>query len=290
MISEFSVQFPVQELCEVLGVSRSGYYGWRTAMPSKREQENEKLIQEIGRVHQEHKQRYGSPRIARALQGQGMICSENRVARLMKQNGICAREKRAFRPRTTVRAKQEIIAPNLLKNEPSLLKELNRVWLGDITYIATEEEWLYLAGLMDLASRKIAGWALEEQMPTQLAELALNRALMQRAPTPGLIAHSDRGSQDTSRCYQQRLQTLKIRPSMSAIGYCFDNATMESFWSTLKTEALPDTGIFESKQQAKLCLFEYIEIDYNKKRLHSALDYMSPEAFEAKLTTEKINS
>lgn len=259
-------------------------------MPGKREQENKKLVREISRAHQEHKQRYGSPRITRVLQGEGISCSENRVARLMKQNGIRAREKRAFRPRTTVRAKEELIAPNLLKNEVLQPQKLNTVWLGDIPYIATEEGWLYLAGLMDWASRKIVGWALEEQMPTQLVELALNRALMQRAPAPGLIAHSDRGSQYTSRCYQQRLQTLKIRPSMSAIGYCYDNATMESFWSTLKTEALPETGIFETKQQAKLCLFEYIEIDYNKKRLHRALDYMSPEAFEDKFNTQKMNS
>ena len=168
-------------------------------------------------------------------------------------------------------------------------QKLNAVWVGDITYIATDEGWLYLAGLMDLASRKLIGWALEDQMPTGLVESALDRALAQRTPPAGLIHHTDRGCQYTSRSYQKRLQSLKIKPSMSAIGYCFDNAAMESFWSTLKTEALPETGIFQTKQQAKLCLFEYIEIDYNKKRLHSSLDYMSPEAFEDKLNTKKIN-
>ena len=189
---------------------------------------------------------------------------------------------------TTIRAKEELIAPNLLKTV-AVPQKLNAVWLGDITYIPTEEGWLYLAGLMDLTSRKIVGWALEDQMPTELVECALNRALDQRIPTPELIHHTDRGCQYTSRSYQQRLQTLKIQPSMSAIGYCFDNATMESFWSTLKTEALPDSGIFQTKQQAKLCLFEYIEIDYNKKRLHSSLDYMSPNDFEAKLNNKKID-
>lgn len=288
MIDQLSVEFAVEELCEVLKASRSGYYRWKTAAPGRRESENQKLLVEIIRAHREHKQRYGSPRMTRALKANGVACSENRVAALMKQHGIRARAKRSFRPRTTIRAKEELIAPNRLK-AMAVPQKLNAVWLGDITYIATEEGWLYLAGLMDLASRKIVGWALEEQMPTQLVECALNRALAQRTPTPGLVHHTDRGCQYTSRSYQERLQTLNIQPSMSAIGYCFDNATMESFWSTLKTEALPDTGIFQTKQQAKLCLFEYIEIDYNKKRLHSALDYMSPEAFEAKLNTKKID-
>ena len=283
MIAQLSVEFPVKEICEVLPVSRSGYYHWKTAPPSRREKENQKLLMEIMGVHQHYKQRYGSPRIARVLKANGMSCSENRVAALMKKNGIRARVKRSFRPRTTIRAKEELIAPNRLKTM-AVPQKLNAVWLGDITYIATEEGWLYLAGLMDLASRKIVGWALEDQMPTELVECALNRALAQRNPTAELIHHTDRGCQYTSRSYQERLQSLKIQSSMSAIGYCYDNATMESFWSTLKTEALPDTGIFQTKQQAKLCLFEYIEIDYNKKRLHSSLDYMSPNDFEAKLT------
>lgn len=286
MIAQLSVEFPVEGLCEVLEVSRSGYYRWKTAPPSRRKKENQKLLTQITQVHQQHKQRYGSPRITRVLKANGVACSENRIAALMKQHGIRARTKHSFRPRTTIRAKAELIAPNHLKKMETP-KKLNAVWLGDITYIATEEGWLYLAGLMDLTSRKIVGWALEDQMPTQLVECALNRALAQRTPTLGLVHHTDRGCQYTSRSYQERLQSLKIQPSMSAIGYCFDNAVMESFWSTLKTEALPETGIFQTKQQAKLCLFEYIEIDYNKKRLHSSLDYMSPDAFEDKLNTKK---
>lgn len=288
MINPLSVEFPVEELCEVLEVSRGGYYRWKKGSVSKREKENQMLTTEIRRVHLQHKQRYGSPRITRVLKAEGIACSENRVAALMKRYGIRARTKRSFRPRTTIRAKEELIAPNRLKTM-EVPQKLDTVWLGDITYIATEEGWLYLAGLMDLASRKIIGWALEEQMPTELAECALNRALAQRNPTLELVHHTDRGCQYTSRSYQERLQSLKIQPSMSAIGYCYDNATMESFWSTLKTEALPETGIFQTKQQAKLCLFEYIEIDYNKKRLHSALNYMSPEAFEARLNNKKID-
>ena len=288
MTAQLSVEFTVKELCKVLEVSRSGYYRWEMAIPSRREEKNHKLLTEISWVHHEHKRRYGSPRITRVLKARGIACSENRVAALMKKNSIRARSKRSFRPRTTLRAKEDLIAPNRIK-KMAIPQKLNTVWLGDITYIATEEGWLYLAGLMDLTSRKIVGWALEDQMPTQLVECALNRALAQRTPAPGLVHHTDRGCQYTNRCYQQRLQSLKIQPSMSAIGYCFDNATMESFWSTLKTEALPETGIFQTKQQAKLCLFEYIEIDYNKKRLHSSLDYMSPDAFEAKLNTKKID-
>ena len=288
MIQHLSVQFPVEDLCEVLPVSRSGYYRWKTAKPSKRQTENLKLVVEIRRVHQQNKQRYGSPRVTRILKADGIACSENRVAALMKQNGICAREKRSFRPRTTIRAKEELIAPNFLK-KMAVPEKLNTVWLGDITYIPTQEGWLYLAGLMDWTSRKIIGWALEDQMPTSLVECALNRALAQRTPTPELLHHTDRGCQYTSRRYQQRLKSFNIQPSMSAIGYCYDNAVMESFWSTLKTEALPESGIFQTKQQAKLCLFEYIEIDYNKKRLHSALDYMSPVDFEAKLNNKKID-
>lgn len=283
MIAQLSVQFPVEELCEVLEVSRSGYYRWKTAVPSRRELENQKLLVEIAGAHRHHKQRYGSPRITRVLKANGIVCSENRVAALMKKNSIRTRVKRSFRPRTTIRAKEELIAPNRLKTMAAPQK-LNTVWLGDITYIPTQEGWLYLAGLMDLTSRKIVGWALEDQMPTGLVESALNRALAQRRPTPELVHHTDRGCQYTSRSYQQRLQSLKIQPSMSAIGYCYDNATMESFWSTLKTEALPESGTFQTKLQAKLCLFEYIEIDYNKKRLHSSLDYLSPNDFEAKLT------
>ena len=286
MIAQLSVEFPVKEICEVLKVSRSGYYRWKTAIPSRQKMENQKLLVEIMGVHQHYKRRYGSPRITRVLKANGVVCSENRVAALMKKNDIRTRVKRSFRPQTTIRAKEELIAPNRLKTM-AIPQKLNAVWLGDITYIATEEGWLYLAGLMDLVSRKIVGWALEDQMPTALVECALNRALAQRTPTAELVHHTDRGCQYTSRSYQERLQSLKIQPSMSAIGYCYDNATMESFWSTLKTEALPETGIFQTKQQAKLCLFEYIEIDYNKKRLHSSLDYMSPEDFEAKLNTLK---
>lgn len=288
MIKELSVEFSVGEVCQALKTSRSGYYRWTTATPSRREKENQKLLLEIDRVHQQNKQRYGSPRITRVLKAQGITCSENRVATLMKRHGICARKKRSFRPRTTIRAKEELLAPNLLKKR-EIPKKLNEIWLADITYIATEEGWLYLAGLMDLASRKIVGWALEDQMPVQLPETALNRALMQRTPSKELIHHNDRGSQYTSRSYQERLHSLNIQPSMSAIGYCYDNAPMESLWSTLKTEALPDSGIFQTKQQAKLCLFEYIEIDYNKKRLHSSLGYVSPEDFEAKLNNQKTD-
>jgi transposase InsO family protein len=200
----------------------------------------------------------------------------------MRIDGIRAKQKKSFRPRTTIRAREEILAPNRLKNLNLHTLKKDQVWVSDITYIHTRQGWLYLAAIMDRMSRKIVGWALEDHMKKELIEIALERALKNRTPFPGLIFHSDRGSQYTSRSLQKRLQTCKIQPSMSAIGYCYDNAAMESFWSSLKNEALDQSCSFESKQQARLCLFEYIEMYYNKKRLHSSLDYMSPENYESK--------
>lgn len=286
MIEQLAVEYPLQILCKTLGTSRSGYYRWKKALPSLRASQNRKLLTQISRVYYGCKRRYGSPRITRVLKSQGVVCSENRVACLMQKNQMRALRKRSFRPRTTVRAKEELIAPNRIKAR-DFPKKINEIWVGDITYIPTQEGWLYLAGLMDLSSRKIVGWSIDDQMPTSLVQTALKRALSQRKPAEGLIHHTDRGCQYTSREYQQSLKSLNIKPSMSAIGYCYDNAAMESFWSTLKTEALPESGVFENKQKAKLSLFEYIEIDYNKKRLHSSLGYISPDAFEANLNIPK---
>ncbi len=286
MIRELSALYSISEICEALNVSRSGYHAaeQRQKEPSQREVHNEHLYEQIERVYRENHRCYGSPRVTRQLRLQGETCSENRVARLMRQKGLKAKTKKAFRPRTTIRAREELVAPNHLAKLPiEAIAGVDQVWVSDITYVPTAEGWLYLAALMDLKSRKIVGWALEDHMNTSLIEKTLERAFQRRQPPPGLFLHSDRGSQYTSRCWARRLKSLKIRPSMGAIGYCYDNATMEAFWSTLKTEALPETGRFASKSNAKTELFYYIEVFYNRKRLHSSLDYRSPEEFEQQL-------
>jgi len=292
MIEQLSADYSISEICEALDWSRSGYYArvQRRKQPSARAEQNHLLVQEIERIHQENLKAYGSPRITQQLRQEGQTCSENRVARLMRQNGIKAKKKKAFRPRTTVRAQEELIAPNLLAElPPSGPSGLDQVWVSDITYIYTEEGWLYLAALMDLKSRKIVGWALEEHMTTWLVEKALDQAVQHRRPAPGLWLHSDRGSQYSSRFLQERLKFYKLRPSMGQVGYCYDNAAMEAFWSTLKNEAQPEEGYFRSKAEAKTKLFYYIEVYYNRTRLHSSLGYLSPEDYEKQMIQTEQN-
>lgn len=280
MIEQLTTQYSVKEICEALGKSRSSHYQRRRKEVSPREQERLRIGTEIERIFFDHRSCYGSPRITKVLKSRGEKCSENRVASLMRQKGLKAKQKRSFRPRTTIRSKEEILAPNRLKDLDIESLEQDQVWVSDITYIYTQQGWLYLVAIMDRKTRKIISWVLEDHMRAEIVETALEKALKNRKPSQGLIFHSDRGSQYTSRSLKERLTTLKITPSMSAIGYCYDNAAMESFWSSLKNEVLPDGCGFQTKQQARLCLFEYIEIYYNKKRLHSSLDYMSPEAYE----------
>jgi len=287
MIAQLSTQYPVRDLCEALELSRSGYYAAvrRGVVPSARAQANQRLVQQIQSIHEEHRHRYGSPRITRELRENGVPCSENRVARLMRRHGVQARPKRAFRPRTTVRAKEDLVAPNRLQDlRPDQLPSIDQVWVSDITYIGTRDRgWCFLAAIMDWKSRKIVGWSLETHLKSSLIGKTLDRALAGRLPAPGLLLHSDRGCQYTSRDFQERLQSLGIVPSMGQTGYCYDNASMEAFWSTLKSELLPEDGLFESLATARVCLFEYIEIYYNRKRRHSSLGYLSPENYEKQL-------
>jgi putative transposase len=207
-----------------------------------------------------------------------MEFTEKRVARIMRQNGIKARQKTPFRPRTTDSCHDDPIAPNRLKGagKPA---EPNTIWVADITYIWTLEGWLYLAAVMDLCSRKIVGWAAESHMETDLVREALKQALVDRRPAPGLLHHSDRGSQYASSAYGALLHSWQILPSMSAAGNCCDNAAMEAFWSTLKTEAIHG-NFFRTREEARLALFDYIETFHNRKRRHSALDFKSPVDFE----------
>lgn len=289
VIEELSCDYKVSEICAALGISRSGYYDAQEAQskPTARKQSDEQLLAVIRRCYHHNKKRYGSPRIWRDLYPEHRV-SRKRVERLMRQDGLKARTKKRFRPKTTVRKKDEIIAPNLLlsRREP---QKPNEVWVGDITYIPTREGFCYLAAVMDLCTRKVAGWALDDYMPTGLVADALKQAYLRQGPSPGLIFHSDRGCQYASRSYQDLLKSLKITPSMSAIGYCYDNAAMESLWSTYKTEALPEEGILATKAEAKPLTFEYFEVYYNQRRIHSALGYLTPNQVDFELTQKMKN-
>lgn len=203
----------------------------------------------------------------------------------MRQLNLKGRQKKAFRPKTTDSRHNNPIAPNLLKG--SLPQRLNQVWVTDITYVFTQQGWLYLAAIMDLYSRKIVGWAAATHLKTSLIEEAWNRAVQERSPSPGLLHHSDRGCQYTSHSYQTQLRKRKVLSSMSSAGNCYDNAAMESFWSTLKTEELHHAN-FKTQKEAQLAIFDFIETFYNRKRLHSALGYKSPVEFEMDQTNEKV--
>ena len=282
MIQKLATQYPTQTLCALLEVPRSGYYQWCRKGPSSRAQANEQLLEHIRKAFAQSRQTYGSPRVTRQLQRQHIPCSENRVARLMRQQGLCAKSKRPFRPRTTQSRHGYGTAPNRLKEQAPLTR-VNQTWVADITYIHTLGGWIYLAGVMDLFSRKIVGWSIGYSLQTPLVKEALQQALAVRRPAAGLLHHSDRGIQYASSAFQALLHSKKMIPSMSAAGHCSDNANMESFWSTLKTELI-HRETFTDLPAARSAIFEYIEVFYNRKRLHSALGFKSPVEFEEQST------
>lgn len=265
--------------CQVLKVSRSGYYAWSGREPSRRQQRREGLAIKIHALHAEHRKLYGSPRICAALNAGGQKVCVNTVAKLMRQQGLRGRLKRRFVPRTTDSGHSRPVANNLLDRQFTA-RAANRAWVADITYVRTEEGWLYLAGVMDLYSRRIVGWSMADHMETRLVSDALEMALKRRRPPEGLVHHSDRGVQYACDAYRGQLEQHGICVSMSRRGNCYDNAAMESFWSTLKTE-LVHLERYADHEQARRSIFEYIEVFYNRKRLHSSLGYVSPEAFEA---------
>ena len=283
MIQQLSVQFRVKDCCVALGVSRSAYYQWARKEHSERAGEDAELLEQIQRVFKEHRGRYGSPRITRVLRQGGLGCGKNRVARLMRDNTLAARRKRAFRPRTTLAGKT--VAPHLIKGLE--VRAPDQVWVSDITYVATLEGWLYLAIILDLYSRKVVGWKLGETLQAELVVAALRNALIVRQPAPGLYFHSDQGSQYSSQALQKPLAVIGAVPSMSGVGNCYDNATAEAFFSTLKTECFPLSNCFRSKAEARRTIFEYIEVYYNNQRLHSALGYQSPDQYESGYQPEK---
>jgi transposase InsO family protein len=273
--------YPLQELAWALGVSRSGYYCWRKGGESPRARSARQLTEQITQIHQQSRHTYGSPRVFQQLRRQGVCTSENRVARLMKAAGLRARTKRAFRPRTTDSRHPHPPAPNRLAKAPPPSTP-NQVWVADITYIWTLAGWVYLAAVMDLYSRKIVGWSIGHTLETTLVKEALQQALLARRPAPGLLHHSDRGIQYASSAFGALLHSWQMVPSMSAQGHCYDNAAMEAFWSTLKTE-LVYLNPFPDLAAARLATFDYIEIFYNRQRLHSALGFKSPVEFEQEL-------
>jgi putative transposase len=272
-------RWPVVVMCRVLQVTRSGFYAWRKRPPSARSQRNGQLVAKIRQVHQTNRELYGSPRVHRALRIDGEIVSRNTVAKLMRQVKIRAKTKRRFIPRTTDSAHGKPVADNKLARNFAA-DAVNRKWVADITYVPTDEGWLYLAAVLDCFSRKIVGWSMADHLQTDLAADALRMALVQRAPAGDLLHHSDRGVQYASDDYQQLLSEYGIEVSMSGVGNCYDNAMMESFWATLKTECVHQRK-YATRAQASQLIFEYIEVFYNRNRLHSSLGYISPDSFEA---------
>lgn len=273
--------YPVGVACDVLEVSRSGYYAWLDRPESARAVRREELAGQIEAVHKENRGVYGSPRVRKALEAQGVEVCENTVADIMKEREIRAKTKRPFTPRTTDARHERPVAQNVLGREFDAERP-NQKWVVDITYIATDEGWLYLAGVMDLCSRRIVGWSMADHMETSLVSDALRMAIAGRSPGEGLLHHSDRGSQYTSDDYMHLLQKHGMEVSMSGVGQCWDNAAKESFWATLKTELVHHER-YATRDQARTSIFEYIEVFYNRKRLHSSLGYVSPEQFEASL-------
>lgn len=278
MIDEFSKIHAVRDLCQLLGVTRSGYYAWRGGRESTREVENRKLTEEITEVFEAKRKRYGSPRITQELRRQGRRCNHKRVERLMRQAQLKARSGRPRKVRTTDSDHQEPIAPNLLlgRAAPS---QTDEVWVADITYVPTAEGGLFVAAVMDLYSRQILGWSVWESLAATGALQALARALAKRGYPSGVIHHSDRGVQYACGEYRRQLQSHGLIASMSRKGNCYDNAAMEAFWSTLKREAMEDSDRW-TKDRVRRELFEYIEAIYNRNRLHSSLGYQSPVDFE----------
>lgn len=275
-IQQHAGQFRITLMCKVLGVSRAGYYAWRKRKPSQRELANRVLRRLIRLRHKEHRSVYGYRRIHRLLRREQMV-GKNRVARLMRQEGLFGCRRRRFK-RTTQSQHNLPVAPNLLAQDFTSTRP-NQKWVGDITFIPTDEGWLYLAVVLDLFSRLVVGWAMAPYLDDRLTRSALNMALARRHLDDGLLHHSDRGRQYASGAYL-RILSDQVTRSMSRTANVYDNAPMESFFASLKSELLHGRR-FRTRQEARLAIFDYIELFYNRKRLHSSLGYLSPMQFES---------
>jgi putative transposase len=270
----------VEMMAKVLKVTRSGFYAWLKRGPSSRKQVEMDLVEQIRKIQKEVQQRYGSPRLTKKLASRGKSVGHNTVARLIAKYGLAAVRKRQFRI-TTKSAKGQWVAENILNRQFSV-ETPNRVWVSDITYIATGEGWLYLAVVLDLYSRRVVGWSMGTRIDTQLILEAFKMAIARRRPPQGLLFHSDRGSQYASRSFRKVAARWGIKQSMSRKGNCWDNACAESFFKTLKVELVGDY-IYASRVEAQSAIFEYVEVFYNRQRLHSTLEYLSPTDYEERL-------
>ena len=265
-------------VCRVLGVSPSGYYKWLKAKPGRRVFRNEALLKAIKRIHSENRCAYGSPRIHAVLKQQGIRCSRGLVERLMSENGIFARKRKRFRITTNSNHGYKI-ADNLVQRNFSVPSP-NKVWASDVTYLWTKEGWLYLGVTLDLYSRKVIGWSMSKRLDAKLSEDTLRMALTNRGVHAGLIHHSDRGKEFACQRFRENLKTHNIIPSMSRKADCWDNAVVESFFKTLKAEL--GNKKFETRQEAENSVFEWVEVFYNRQRIHSTLGYLSPTVYEAR--------
>jgi putative transposase len=278
LIEAEKTSFPIHLMCRMLGVSRSGYYAWRGRPLSARDRANGALTEKIRQIHERSRCTYGSPRVHAELRVLGIRCSRKRVERLMRQARLqgCVRGRRRG---TTRRGKGSTTTAEDLLKRSFAATEVDKVWVADITYVATSEGLLYLAFILDVHSRRIVGWAMESHLRTELVVDALRMAVWRRKPAPGLVHHSDQGVQYTSLSFSERLREVGIKPSMGRTGSALDNAMAESFVSTLKAELV--SGLrFPSRRSAKTAIFEYLETFYNTRRLHSSLGYRSPADFE----------
>jgi transposase InsO family protein len=277
-IADHDQQYPVTLMCRILGVVRSGYYRWRKVPVGKRKMADMILSMHIKDIFEQSRDTYGSYRIHAELLDEGIRCGRERVARLARENNLEPKAARRFKIMTTDNKHRLPVAPNLL-NRNFTAEDRDKIWLTDMTYVSTAEGWLYLAAVMDLYSRRIVGWAISDSLHRQLVIDALQMAIATRQPSPGLLHHSDRGSQYASEDYQTLLTQYQMVGSMSRKGNCYDNAPMESFFGTFKTE-LTFHCDYATRNEARVDIFEYIEVFYNRKRRHSALGYKSPAKYE----------
>ena len=276
-IKEHEEQFSLSALCRAMQVCRGGFYAWRKREKGPRQLQNDRLTEQIKTAYKENREAYGSPRIYAELKEAGVVCSEKRIARLMRLHGIVAVRPKRF-VATTDSNHDLPIAENVLDRTFGAETPDTR-WTADITYLWTSQGWLYLAVILDMFSRRVVGWAMNQSMERELVLSALDMAISARCPGPDLLCHSDRGSQYASGEYQKRLKDAGIACSMSRRGNCCDNAPTESFFASLKKEMVYRTR-FETREQARAAVFDWIEVWYNRKRRHSAIGYISPETFE----------
>jgi putative transposase len=276
-IHEHRSDYRLEKMCYVMEVSRSGYYKWLGRPESERERQHKEWTQQVKEVYDENRQVYGSPKVTQRLNQKGITVSQRTVTRIMKENGI--RSKTVKKYKATTNSKHSLPVQENVMNQEFTASKPNEKWVTDITYIPTVEGWLYLASVMDLYSRKIVGWHMSDRMTKELVLQALKQAHGRQHPDPGLLHHSDRGSQYASHDYQKQLQTYEMNGSMSRKGNCYDNACIESFHSVLKKELIY-LNKYETREEAKSSIFEYIEVFYNNQRIHSSIGYNTPSDYE----------